>query len=397
MKRILLVEDDAVVARIYSGKLGLAGFDVVHVPDGLEALKELQRTVPDLVVLDILMPKLNGMDVLQYIRNDERLKPCKVVVFSNAFLDDTGEKLIALGVDDMLLKASVTPQQLIQTINVALNLTQPRAEAAAAASVQAGEEHSKDGPMGENAAAFGRRIRRDFFQQIPNIVKGLKQSSSEFIAAQPGADRAHKLESLGRKVGFLTHMTGMAGCHRIAQLSSAFEALLFEMEEKVSNINESSLHTIAATIDLLEAGLARADHADEQCLSPTNILVVDDDAVSTRALAFALGRYKLKPVGVPDPIAALELLRRNSYDAVLLDINLPTMDGITLCQRMRELPSQRETPVIFFTSYMEFEPRARSILRNGDELIAKPVLPIELTVKVIALSFKRRLPGPAAP
>lgn len=385
MKRILLVEDDAVVTRIYSGKLALAGFEVVHAPDGLEALKELQRSVPDLVVLDILMPKLSGMDVLRFIRSDARLKACKVVVFSNAFLDDTGEKLVALGVDEMLLKASLNPQQLIQSINLILNRSQPPAPAAP-------ETQKRPDTRGETASEFSLRIRRDFFQQIPVIIKGLQQSCESFLSAKDGPDQAQKLESFSRKLDFLTHMTGMAGCHRLAQLSSALEALLFEMQEKASNVNESSLHTVRSTVELLAIGLARAEHADEQCLSPTTILVVDDDVVSTRALAFALGRYKLKPVTVTDPLAALELLRKNSYDAVLLDINLPAMDGISLCERMRELPSQRETPVIFFTSYMEFEPRARAILRKGDDLIAKPVLPIELTVKMIALSFKRRLP-----
>jgi Response regulators consisting of a CheY-like receiver domain and a winged-helix DNA-binding domain len=391
MKRILFVEDDDVVARIYSGKLSVAGFEVTRAPDGLEALKLLGHSAPDLVVLDILMPKMSGVEVLQHIRSDPRLKSTKVIVFSNAFLGDTAGKLAALGVDAMLLKASVTPQQLIDSIHTSLNRSESSSKTSGPLSETPPDSNPTRQAM-ESAAEFSRRIRRDFFEQIPAISQNLKQSWAEFLGAGGDADRMQKLEAFSRKINFLTHMTGMAGCYRIAQLSSALEALLFEMQEKSSNVNESSRHTVQATVELLVAGLGRADQADEQCLSPTTILIVDDDIVSNRALSFALERYKLKPVSVPEPLAALDLLRRNSYDAVLLDINLPTMDGITLCKRMRELPTQRHTPVVFFTSYMEFEPRARAILRNGDELIAKPVLPIELTVKVISLSFKRRIP-----
>jgi DNA-binding response OmpR family regulator len=64
---------------------------------------------------------------------------------------------------------------------------------------------------------------------------------------------------------------------------------------------------------------------------------------------------------------------------------------------MRKLPLHRDTPVIFITSYAEFEPRARSILNAGDDLIGKPILPIELTVKVIAHMLRRRLAARTPP
>ncbi|MGN6554323.1 MAG: response regulator transcription factor, partial [Verrucomicrobiota bacterium] len=70
MKKILLVEDDALIARIYRQKLTEAGFEVIVAPDGLEAMKQLPGLHADLVVLDILMPKLSGLDVLRFIRQD---------------------------------------------------------------------------------------------------------------------------------------------------------------------------------------------------------------------------------------------------------------------------------------------------------------------------------------
>jgi CheY-like chemotaxis protein len=385
MKKILLVEDDALIARIYSQKLSLAGFEVVVATDGLEAMKLLPQVKADLVILDILMPKLSGIDVLQFIRNDAQLKTTKVIVFSNAFLDSIADRVTALGVSDMLMKSAVTPKQVVESIHTALGNTRtvPESDAAVLREESKGRETATD---------FSRRIRRDFFNQIPTITRTFKQAAEDFLAAVGSPECPKKLEVFSRKIGFLTHMTGLAGCHRIAQLSSAFEALLFEFQEKPANMNESSLQTVRATVDLLVEGLKRADQADEQCLSPTTILIVDDDVVSNRALVFALGRYRLQPVSVVDPFTALEKLKQNRFDIVLLDINLPGMDGIRMCEQMRQqLPLHKDTPVIFFTSYMEFEPRARTILRSGDDLIAKPILPIELTVRIIAHSLKHRL------
>jgi DNA-binding response OmpR family regulator len=119
--------------------------------------------------------------------------------------------------------------------------------------------------------------------------------------------------------------------------------------------------------------------------------VVEDDAVSSRALVVTLNRANLNACSVQDPFKALDILRDKQFDAAILDINLPGMTGITLCERMRELHLHRRTPVIFVTGYSEFEPRARAVLSKGDDIICKPIMPIELTVKVIAHLQRVRL------
>ncbi|HLP78191.1 MAG TPA: response regulator [Candidatus Paceibacterota bacterium] len=386
MKKILCVEDDTLVARICRQKLTEAGFDVFVAGDGMEAMKFAVALKPALVVLDIVIPRLSGLDVLRFLRQEPALKDTRVVVFSSPFIDDTAERIAELGVDELLLKSVVNPDQLVHSV-IRILASHP-APLPAASDVQTSlpNEWRRESP-----SDFGERIRRDFFNQLPAIRSALDQVSKDFLAATTPAEQTQTLGLLTRKIGFLTQLTGMAGCHRIAQLSSVFEELLFQLNETPAKINESTLHTTESTVALLSESLSRADQADEQCLSPTAILVVDDDAVSNRALYLALSRYRLSPTFALDPFVALKKARQTSYDIVLLDINLPGMDGINMCEQMRKLPLHQHTPVIFITSHMEFEPRARSILRAGDDLIMKPILPVELTVKVIANSLRRRL------
>ena len=394
MKKILFVEDDPLIAKIYSQKLIEEGFEVCVAIDGLAAMKQLPELRPDLMILDIMMPRLNGLDVLRFVRQHPDFKSTRVIIFSNAFLNNTGEQLAALGVDEMALKAAMTPKQIIEMINRILS--RPAASETVKPTnpdqpiLSARNETRADSPRREGPAEFSKRIRRDFFDQIPAITKALQQVGQQALDAGGESDRTRKLEMLSRKVGFLTHMTGMAGCYRIAQLASVFEAFLFELQEKPASITQSSRQTISSTVELLVDCLTRADQADEQCLSPTTILVVDDDVVSNRALTMALTRFRLSPLFIVEPQAALEKLRYSHFDLVLLDINLPGMTGLQLCEQMRTLPLHQNTPVVFMTGHLEFLPLAQAVLRTGDDLIAKPILPIELTVKVIAHPLQRR-------
>jgi DNA-binding response OmpR family regulator len=408
-KKILLVEDDQLIAGIYKKKLAAAGFEVTVAEDGLAAVKQLPAVGADLVVLDLLLPKLSGADVLRFIRQHKELKTTRVIVLSNAFLSKLGEQVVELGVDELLAKAAATPDLLITTINKVLERparlapeSKPAKPTAAAPPpvdlfnqfAVATDRHASS--AAPKQPAFRVRLLHDFFEQVPTLSKNVQDLTREFLAATESAAKLPRLEALARKIGFLAHMAGMAGCHRISQLASAFEALLFELQEKPASINESVRHTIEATSAQLVDFLSRANQPDEQCLSPTTILVVDDDQVSNRALVFALGRVNLQASSVTDPIKALENLRQKSYDAVLLDLNLPGMDGIALREQMRQLPLHRQTPAILITSYADFAARARSMLSSSDDLIAKPIMPIELAVKVTAHVLKRRpVPGAA--
>jgi CheY-like chemotaxis protein len=410
MKKILFVEDDPVVTRIYSRKLEDAGFKVMMAEDGLVAMKVLVSFVPDVLVLDILMPKFNGVDVLRFMRNHAELKSVPTIVFSNALLTELGEQVTKLGVHASLIKSSSTPDLLVETINKlfqpapAAPVTPPTTRTAAYTSAQAAAAGQPEPapvapppkpatePPGP-AAGVRAQLQRHFFSQIPAICESLVKLARDFVLASDPILQFQKIEALRKKVGFVTHMAGMAGGYRIAQLSGTLEALLFKLQENTSDINKSSQHTVADTVAFLAECLTRAEEADEQCMSPTPVLIVDDDAVSNLALTYALRKANANATTVLDPFTALKKLNQATFDVVILDINLPGMTGLALCEEMRKLPQYADVPVIFVTGYPEFKFRPNPALRPDDDWITKPVLPVELAVKVVAYAMKRRLSG----
>jgi DNA-binding response OmpR family regulator len=124
---------------------------------------------------------------------------------------------------------------------------------------------------------------------------------------------------------------------------------------------------------------------------PAHILVVDDEILSRRAITYALEKASLKSVSVEDPNVALKMATEHGYDLIFLDVQMPGMDGFELCKSIRAQPNNKLTPIIFVTSLTDFKSRAKSSLSGGTDLIAKPFMFIELTVKALTHVLRNRL------
>src|SRR5476651_1710199 len=82
-KKILIIEDDIFIRDIYQMKFTQVGFDVAVAEDGIIALKKLEEQIPDIILLDIMMPGMNGMEVLKIMKNNEKWKKIRVIMLTN--------------------------------------------------------------------------------------------------------------------------------------------------------------------------------------------------------------------------------------------------------------------------------------------------------------------------
>src|ERR1700689_2157739 len=112
MKLILLIEDDVVIVHVYRKRLLREGFRVEVAEDGVAAMKMLATLNADLVVLDLMMPKFNGVEVLKYVRSIPALKSIPVIILSNANMNELTQAAAAVGAERALPKAGCTPGQL---------------------------------------------------------------------------------------------------------------------------------------------------------------------------------------------------------------------------------------------------------------------------------------------
>lgn len=122
-KKILIVEDDENFYTLVRTALELKGYHIVHVANGVEAVAKIRAEMPDLVLLDIVMPGASGLDILEELKNSEDTKPIKVVMLTNFGTDDNVNKAMSLGADDYFMKYNVVPTELPDKIATYLGET----------------------------------------------------------------------------------------------------------------------------------------------------------------------------------------------------------------------------------------------------------------------------------
>jgi len=118
---ILVAEDDHFLRKVYMTKLTQEGFDVIVATDGEEALKKIKATPPDLMLLDIVMPKMNGFDVLEEMKDDPSLSSIPVIVLSNLGQSDDIQRARELGAKDYLVKANFSINEVVTKIRTFLD------------------------------------------------------------------------------------------------------------------------------------------------------------------------------------------------------------------------------------------------------------------------------------
>ena len=114
--KILLIEDDQFLSKILLVKLKRAGFDVFLAIDGEEGIKKAKETKPDLILLDLILPKINGFAVLSEIKKTPVLKKVPVVILSNLGQESDVEKGLRMGAEDYLIKTNLSLSEIVEKV-----------------------------------------------------------------------------------------------------------------------------------------------------------------------------------------------------------------------------------------------------------------------------------------
>jgi len=398
VKTILLVEDDQVASTMYQSRLEREGFHVETAPDGLTALKTLMKLTVDLVILDLILPKLDGANVLKRMRVTPPLRNVPVIVLSNAASTELDEDAMLTGPTRRLHKIDCPFSLLMQTIQELFAITSAqttRAEPAAAGGTAPASGNGQPKPGGDKTAVYSRSPKRsEFLKAVLQKIPEIREHCCAYIRAPGSPANIPHLVELHQRANWVRTSAEHFGCTRIAMLARALEALLSEIKVKPSVITPSVLQTIAQAVDCL-ALLLKSDEVDlTRPMARAKILAVDDDPVCSMVAVNSLRRANYDAEAINDPVAALQKLQTTSVDAVLLDISMPGITGFELCEKVRRLPHCKTIPVIFITSYSNFDNRKQSVLSGGQDFITKPIFPLELALKTTLHLLKAQVQHP---
>lgn len=115
-KKILLVEDDKMISNMYQTKLKQEGYEIVTAEDGSAALDMAVQEKPDIILLDVILPQLDGFSVLVELKNNAKLKSIPVIMLTNLGTTEDKEKAKQLGATDYVVKASLTPAEICDIV-----------------------------------------------------------------------------------------------------------------------------------------------------------------------------------------------------------------------------------------------------------------------------------------
>ena len=193
------------------------------------------------------------------------------------------------------------------------------------------------------------------------------------------------------RINSLIAKSGPEVVHPAYQMSAALEGLFRKMLQNSKHATPSALATVATAVDLLNDLCVPGLKADLAINPPIHMLVVDDDLVARRALVSALQTAFKKPESAENGEAALALALEKPFDVIFLDVVMPGMDGFEVCARIRDTVPNHATPVVFVTGHDDFDARAQMSRNGGNDLMGKPFLTSEITVKALTFALRGRL------
>lgn len=401
MKKILLIEDDPFVANAYGNRLKFEGFDVQAAADGQAGLEAIQQFRPDAVVLDLMLPRLSGIELMKTVRGRSEFEKLPIVVLSSTYhLTGMVQQAYKAGATKCLSKVSCTPSHIIAILNGVLAGSDGSANPAvleappAARSLKALSSPPAalaPLPAARAEAKSDAELQASFFAGLPAALAALRALLPGLLEGAGQASRRANLQQFYHRVHALTASTGLAGIAHAFQMADVLEVLLKEVDEHPRHLTASVVRTIASATDALGVLFARRPVPDRRGPLPPAILIIDDEPISRRAITRALANANLRSFCLRDPLVACDFLADNRCDLIFLDIDMPRMSGLELCAKVRGLPAHRKTPVVFVTRLNDFKSRASSCKSGGTDFIAKPFLAAEVALKALVHCARARL------
>jgi len=120
-KKIIIAEDEPVLIEMYRLYFERAGYEVLKASNGRECIDFVKNEKPNIILLDILMPKVDGWEVLKQLKTDPETKKIPILVFSNLGQTQEIQKGLDLGADDYVVKSNMTPKELLEKVEGMLN------------------------------------------------------------------------------------------------------------------------------------------------------------------------------------------------------------------------------------------------------------------------------------
>ena len=240
-----------------------------------------------------------------------------------------------------------------------------------------------------SAAGALARVEEPFNEkEAKRTLAAMRQCFQSFTKSPTDLSLLNELHCHVHSFSARAQTSGMRALHRLCSSFSDLTRGLYEIPEQ---INPSTMRTVYQTIEFLCLLMKEKHVAQAKDPATAHIYAVDDDVDNCESLRMAMETTTMRTSYAHEPALALAELANTPCDLILLDVNLPGMDGFELCKQIRMQPMNANTPVVFVTGLSTMEHRVQSSLSGGNDFIGKPFNLSELCVKALTLTLKSQL------
>jgi CheY-like chemotaxis protein len=414
---VLAVDDDPLCLRAVVFALQKAEMTPDVAEDGEKAVALAGHKYYDVVFMDIQMPGIDGLEACTQIHKTQKNENTPVVFVTVRSDFRTRAESTLKGGSDLMAKPflmfEITVKALTYAMRKRLDLQQsshratrfapavvtgtvssapatsalpPTSSATHLTLPAPGEQTANASPA--NAAD---ELNGDLFAKAPEFLAATRRILDEVSAE---SDQTKRQENVGRiylRIHALANIASLAQLELTGRTTSTLEALLKRLHQNAKAVTPSTLNTVSNALNVLERLCVRGVEQKLAHHPPVKILVVEDEALARRAIVGTLQLAFEKPDSANDGVEALNLAAQKTYDVIFSDIEMPLMGGFGLCSRIRQGGPNQNTPIVFITSHIGFETRTQAAESGGSDFIAKPFLPIEITVKALTFALEGRL------
>ena len=406
--KFLIVDDDMISRQALALSLEKAFSQPDLAVDGETALAQATQQAYDVIFLDVVMPGMDGFELCTKIHDTvlNRTTPVVFVTGQNDF-DARAESTLSGG-NDLMGKPFLIFEVTVKALTLAL---QGRLQGRAQKSLPKPDRGKDTADLPVTVVDGPRPIARStnatrpslstppeadevtdaFLTRASKHLGPLQELCQTILQTSNEETRQTMLVDGFLRINSLISKPGSEVMHPAYQMSAALEGLFRKLLQNPRHSTPSALATVATAVDLLNDLCVPGMKADLAINPPIHMLVVDDDLLARRVIVAALQTAFNKAESVESGEAALALTLEKPFDVIFLDVVMPGMDGFEVCSKIRDTAPNRATPVVFVTGHSDFDTRAQMSRNGGNDLMGKPFLTSEITVKALTFALRGRL------
>lgn len=385
MKRVLVIDDDQFVLKVYQSKFQSEGLNAEVAADPVSALQHVRKSVPDLILLDLMLPSMNGADLLKQIRQIPGAEGVPVLVFTHSYDTALIDQAKAAGADVCLNKNNVSPNRLMEMVRH--SLAQGRRQTLPAAGQAASAKAPKERPAGEK-----QFVRGDLRSRMKNQASAIEGQLRELVQAFTGATDANMrmgaLAQLNSKLGDIIHDAVDADLFDIIMMGRALSRMIVDLEQHPEEISQGTARSFGAAVITIANLFRRIGSAPDEHELPGLAVIVLDNTQAGQLIAGMFTDVGFPAVSFSTTEAATSFVTENPANVIVCSEQWPEATGQEFFLKCSSLDGRRNLKALYLSQQQT--PSSHAVTDDTPQTLYLPYTAEEVVVNALARFYKRK-------